>query len=198
MFRVHADGLVVVDQPLDTEQTVPGNLPRLATEYVGRVDLLRSQAAELASRRLVTLTGTGGVGKTRTAIEAGWLSVDAFSNGVWLVELAPIADSGAVVVGVASVLSVYPQAGMSMLAAIVDWLRGRRLLLILDNCEHVLGAAAELVSAVIAGCPSVTVLATSREPLGVAGERVVPIASLDAGQAEELFRDRAAVRGRVT
>lgn len=191
VFRVHADGLVVIDQPLDTEQTVPGNLPRSATEYVGRVDLLRSQAAQLASRRLVTLTGTGGVGKTRTAIEAGWLSVDAFPNGVWLVELAPIADSGAVVAGVASVLSVYPQAGMSMLAAIVDWLRGRRLLLILDNCEHVLGAAAELVSAVIAGCPSVTVLATSREPLGVAGERVVPIASLDAAQAEELFRDRA-------
>ena len=74
VFRVHADGLVVVDQPLDTEQTVPGNLPRLATEYVGRVDLLRSQAAELASRRLVTLTGTGGVGKTRTAYR-GWLVV---------------------------------------------------------------------------------------------------------------------------
>ena len=197
VFVVHADELPVIDRPLDTEDAVRGNLPILATEYVGRIDVLKNQAAQLQSRRLVTLTGTGGVGKTRTAIEAGWLSIDAFPDGVWFLELAPLTDAGAVAAAAALELSVYPQPGMSMLAAIVDTFRTRQSLLIMDNCEHVLAAAAELASAVVAGCRLVTVLATSREPLGVSGERVVPIASLDAAEAGELFRDRAAGRGRV-
>lgn len=192
VFGVDVDGLGWLDRALMTDQSVPGNLPRPATEFVGRIDALRDRAVELPQRRLVTLTGPGGVGKTRAAVEVGWLSVDAFPGGVWLVELAPIADESVVIAAIAASLSVQPQPGVSMLESVVEWLRGRKLLLILDNCEHVLSPVVQLVRAVLAGCTTVTVLATSREPLGVAGERVVPIASLAIDDAVELFRGRAA------
>jgi predicted ATPase len=111
---------------------------------------------------------------------------------VWLVELAPIADPASVVAAVASTLSVQAQPDMTMIEAIVDWLRGRRLLLIMDNCEHVLVPVGELVGAIVAGCSSATVLATSREPLGLPGERVHPVPSLEpASEGVELFCDRA-------
>lgn len=192
VFGVDAAGLGWPDRPLATDQSVPGNLPRPATEFVGRIDALRHRAAELPQRRLVTLTGPGGVGKTRAAVEVGWLSLDAFAGGAWLVELAPIADEEVVIAAIAAALSVQPQPGATMLESVVEWLRGRKLLLILDNCEHVLSPVVQLVTAVVVGCPTVTILATSREPLGVTGERVVPIASLGIDDAVELFRERAA------
>jgi len=191
VFGVDADGLGWLDRALVTEQVVPGNLPRPATEFVGRIDVLQRRAAGLTDRRLVTLTGTGGVGKTRSAVEVGWLLTDAYPGGVWLVELSPIADEGLVVAAVGSALGVSLQPGTSMTASIVEWLQGRRTLLILDNCEHVLSPVVELVSAITVNCESVTVLATSREPLGVPGERVVPIPSLDIDNAVELFIERA-------
>jgi predicted ATPase len=191
VFGVDADGLGWLDRGLVTEQVVPGNLPRPATEYVGRVDVLQERAVGLSDRRLVTLTGTGGVGKTRTAVEVGWLLTDAYPGGLWLVELAPIADEGMVVAAVGSALGVSLQPGMSMTASIVESLQGRRMLLILDNCEHVMSPVVELVSAITVNCELVTVLATSREPLGVPGERVVPVPSMDIDSAVELFVERA-------
>ena len=192
VFALRAEGLSWVDPPLVTDQEVPGNLPRPATEFVGRVDLLRRRAAELPRRRVVTLTGPGGVGKTRAAIEVGWLTLDLFPGGVWMVELAAVTDPAVVIAAVAAALSVQPQPGMSMLGSILDWLANRRLLLILDNCEHVLEPVAEMVSAIVGGTATVTVLATSREPLGVPGERVVAVESLPLPDAVELFRERAA------
>ena len=195
VFGVQADGVVWLDRALMTvvESVVPvaGNLPVAGTEWFGSVAGLQRRVSGLSNRRLVTLTGTGGVGKTRSAIEAGWLVADEFAAGVWFVELAPVGDPDAVVGAVASTLSIQPQESMSLIDTVVDWLHGRRLLLILDNCEHVLGAVAGLVTAIGVGAPTVTVLATSREPLGVSGERVVPIASLDPLDAVSLFIDRA-------
>jgi predicted ATPase len=192
VFAVRVPGLQRVDRPLATAEGATGNLPRPATEFVGRVAELRRWAAELPQRRLFTLTGTGGVGKTRLATEIAWLMVDEFPGGVWLVELAPVADPASVVAVVGSTLSVQAQHGMNMVESIVDWLRGRRLLLVVDNCEHVLGPVAELVGAIVAGCPTVTVLATSREPLELLGERVHLVPSLDpAFEGVELFCDRA-------
>ena len=191
VFGVRAEGLAWVDRPLDTDQNVPGNLTRYATEYVGRIDVLRRQAESLNDRRLVTLTGTGGVGKSRTAIEVGWLSLEKFPGGVWMIELAAVSDPTAVVASIAATLGVQAQPGMTLTEAIVDWMRRRRMLLIIDNCEHVLNEVADFVVDVLAQCPSVTVVATSREPLGVVGERVVPVASLALADAEELFRLRA-------
>jgi len=124
-------------------------------------------------------------------VEAGWLVVDDFVDGVWLVELAPIADPNAVIAALAATMSIQPQPGMTMVESIIDWCLGRRMLLIIDNCEHVLEPAIEVVTAIIAECPTVTIIATSREPLGVEGERVNRIPSLPESFAVDLFCDRA-------
>ena len=181
-----------IDTPLLTTQVSRGNLPRLQTEMVGDLADLQRRVANLARARVVTLTGSGGVGKTRAAIEIGWLVVDEFIDGVWLVELGPIADADLVHTGIAAVLGVRPQPGMTVVESIVDWCYGRRMLLVLDNCEHVLDPVAEITTAIAAGCPTVTIVATSREPLGVAGEIVVRIPSLEEIYGIELFVLRAA------
>jgi predicted ATPase/DNA-binding CsgD family transcriptional regulator len=169
-----------------------GNLPRPTTELVGRTNQLRQLVEALRRRRLLTLTGPGGVGKTRLAVETGWLVVDEFSGGVWLVDLAAVTDPEAVLAAVASLFSIQPQRGLTMIESIVDWLRSQRLLLVVDNCEHVLASVVPLVDAVVSECPTVVVLATSREPLAVSGERVYPIAPLDpSSEAMELFCERA-------
>src|SRR5262249_13228405 len=135
-------------------------------------------------------TGTGGVGKTRFALEMAAMAADEFRDGVWMIELAPVAEPGAVALAVAATLSFQPHHGVTVVDALADWLRGRRLLLVLDNCEHVRAAVADLASAIVTRCPTVTVLATSREPLGVVGERVVPVAGLSTSDAVRLFCDR--------
>jgi predicted ATPase len=174
-----------------TSQVGPGNLPRLQTEWVGDLANLQRRVANLAQASVVTLTGSGGVGKTRAAIEIGWLVADEFVDGVWMVELAPIADPDLVVTTIASALGASLQPGSTMIESIVDWCLGRRMLLIIDNCEHVLDPVIGLVRAIVADCPTVTIIATSREPIGVAGETVARIASLDERDASELFVLRA-------
>jgi len=170
----------------------PGNLPLLSTSFVGRdaevaelVDLVRSQ-------RLVTLTGVGGVGKTRLAAQVVAELVDDFPDGVWLVELAPVSDPDAT----AAVLGITPQAGMRMAEAVAAALAGRGVLVVVDNCEHVFDAAAELVEAILARTTTVAVIATSREGLRVSAEHLWPVPSLDTlagvgSAAVELFVQRA-------
>jgi predicted ATPase/class 3 adenylate cyclase len=192
VFGVAAPGLEWLDEPLISAQTNPGNLPRPQTEFVGDLADLQRRVANLSANRLVTLTGSGGVGKTRAAIEVGWLVIDEFVDGVWFVELASIADPDAVDAAIAATLGARPQPGMSLTESIVDWCLGRRMLLIADNCEHVLQPVLDLVAAIAASCPTVTTLATSREPLGVPGEQVVRIPSLAPMFGEELFMMRAA------
>ena len=135
VFGVRAPGMARVDRPLMAAKGTAGNLPRPATAFVGRVAELRDWTSDLPRRRLVTLTGPGGVGKTRLATEMAWLLMDDFVGGAWLVELAPVTDPASVVAAVASTLSVQAQHGMTTVEAIVDWLRGRRRLLVVDNCE---------------------------------------------------------------
>ncbi len=196
IYQVGADGLGKDFPPLRTVDTVPGNLPVPSTSLVGRDAQVDELAALVGDRRLVTLTGVGGVGKTRLSIRlAAELSL-RFPDGVWLVELAPVADPAAVPDAVATALGITPLAGMTVLDSVVLALSGRRLLLVLDNCEHVLDAAARVVEAVLARSSTVTVVATSREPLGVAGEHTWPVPPLDvaagAGSASvTLFVERA-------
>lgn len=180
---------------LVSRQTSAGNLPRPQTDLVGDLVDLQQRVATLADNRLVTLTGSGGVGKTRAAIEIGWLVIDEFPDGAWLVELAPISDPALVASAIGSTLGVQSQPEMTLVESIVDWCVGRRLLLIIDNCEHVLDPAVEVIDAIVAGCPTATVLATSREPLGVAGEYVVRIPSLEPIHGAELFGVRATATG---
>ena len=192
VFAIRADGVPWVDRALRS-LTVGGNLPVSVSRFVGRDVEIGRLAEEVTTRALITLTGTAGVGKTRLAVEVARSVVASFPDGAWIVELAPVIDPDAVVHAVVEALGLSAQSARP-LDAIVAAVRDRRLLLVLDNCEHVRDAAAALVTRLVAAAPGVRVLATSREPLGVPGELVRPVRPLDAtGEAVELFCDRAAM-----
>jgi predicted ATPase/class 3 adenylate cyclase len=193
VWGVRADGLPDIEGRLATDRGAAGNLPRPVNEMVGRTAEVKRLVGDLGVRRLVTLTGPGGVGKTRTAVEAGWLAAGEFTDGVWLVDLGPVTDPAAVPFTAAATLGAQPQGGLGVADAIVDTLGDRRVLILVDNCEHLLDAAAALIARIMAECPAVVVLATSREPLGLPGERVHVVSSLDPLlEGVELFCDRAA------
>jgi non-specific serine/threonine protein kinase len=176
------------------------------TDFVGRQDELTGIAALLAESRLVTIVGPGGVGKTRVALVAAARAAASYPDGPWIVELSHLRDPALLPNTVASVLGLPEQDTRSALDAVLEYLRERRLLLILDTCEHVLDACAALAQAVLRDAPDVTVLATSRQPLDMPGEHTFPIgplpvpehdwlpvtgASLVGGDAVELFALRA-------
>jgi predicted ATPase/DNA-binding SARP family transcriptional activator len=168
-----------------------GNIERRPTRFLGRDDELRRVEDAAHDGPLVTLTGVGGVGKTRLAVEVARHAGARLPDGVWMCELAPLSDGTAVGHALAAALGVQQQQGLGIEQTITDYLAGRRLLLVLDNCEHVLEAAARVVDRIVTHCPSVAVLATSREPLGVEGERVIPVHPLPDADAAALFADRA-------
>jgi predicted ATPase/class 3 adenylate cyclase len=194
---VHAD-LPATFPPLRSLDAYPHNLPLQLTSFVGREREIAEVTRLLASTRLLTLTGTGGSGKTRLALQVAADLVDAYPDGVWLAELAPLADPDLAPQAVAVALDVREQPGQPMLATLATALRPKRLLLVLDNCEHLLEACAHLVEPLLRGCPGVRVLATSRELLGVAGEVAWRVPSLAAPplqpppSAEEIARSEAA------
>jgi hypothetical protein len=153
--------------------------PAVLTSFIGRAGPVREVAGLLERHRLVTVTGPGGSGKTRLAAEVARQVAGEFADGAWLVELAPVADPAQVAAVVAAALGVRDQPGVPAGGAVARVLARQQLLLVLDNCEHVIGAAAELCAGLLAACDDVRVLATSREPLRVAGEaryRLAPLA----------------------
>jgi predicted ATPase/DNA-binding XRE family transcriptional regulator len=152
------------------DSSAPNNLPVQLTSFIGRERQLEELACLLPSTRLLTLTGAGGTGKTRLALQLAGRALRQYPDGVWLVELAPLADAGQVPQAAAAALGVRAQHRWPILDALVEHLRARRLLLILDNCEHLLEACALFVDRVLRACPEVRILATSREALGIAGE----------------------------
>jgi predicted ATPase len=195
LFQVRAPGLVTALRAPRTLDASPGNLSVQTTSFVGRESEIKQVSELVRAHRLVTLTGVGGVGKTRLALQVAAGLVSEFPDGVWLVELAPVGDPAAVPDVAAAALGVLPQAGVSMTARVVEALSGRRLLVVLDNCEHVVDAAADLVGAVLAGTGTVNMIATSREGLRVGSEHLWPVPSLqvdgEASEAVELFVERA-------
>jgi predicted ATPase len=160
------------------------NLPMAFTSFLGRERKIEALRALLLERRLVTLTGTGGVGKTRLAVETARTLIESFPEGVWLVEFAPVADPEMVPARIAAVLGLEQSPGTAILETIGTALRERATLLVLDNCEHVLDAAAVTVARLLADCPQVRILATSREPLHLSGERVERLESLAVPQID--------------
>jgi predicted ATPase/class 3 adenylate cyclase len=156
--------------PLRSLDTYHHNLPLQVTSFVGRAREMGAVADLLGTTRLLTLTGTGGAGKTRLALQVAVEQIERHPDGVWLVELAALDDPDRVPQAVALALGVREAIGQPLLTTVLAYLTTRRLLLILDNCEHLLDACAQLVDAVIHAGAGVTVLATSREPLGIAGE----------------------------
>jgi predicted ATPase/DNA-binding SARP family transcriptional activator/DNA-binding CsgD family transcriptional regulator len=171
-------GRRVVPTPGETFGAADHNLPAQMTSLVGRERQLVELKRTLAMTRLLTLTGPGGSGKTRLALEVAGDLVGAYSEGVWLAELAPLSEPGLVVQEVAGVLGVQERSGEPLLDELVDALRSRRVLLVLDNCEHLVDAVARLVGYLLRSCPDLRILATSREVLGVPGEVNWPVPSL--------------------
>jgi len=207
--RMHIFQLVHPDLPgafpaLRTLDAFAGNLPLQVSSFIGRARELEQTAAALGQARMVTLTGVGGVGKTRLALQVAEQVLPRFGDGAWLCELAPIRDADGVDDAVAAVFSVTARAGQNTRDALVGFLRHKELLLVLDNCEHLLAGAAALAVALERSCPRLVILATSREGLGIDGERLVPVPPLavpgaDAdletitdAEAVRLFADRAA------
>ena len=156
----------------------PHNLPSELSSFVGREEELTEVKRLLENNRLLTLTGSGGCGKTRLALAAARKVVERFENGVWMVELASLAEPSLVPQAVASTLGVRERPGSSLTEALSDYLRTRKLLLLLDNCEHLVDACAALAGALLHSCPGLRVLATSREALGITGEIAWPVPSL--------------------
>lgn len=154
------------------------NLPLQLTTFVGRADELSEIARLLATRRFVTLIGVAGIGKTRLAQEVTAQTIDAYPDGAWLVDLTPIHDGRLIPGAFGSALHVHERPRQPMSKTLVDHLRGRRLLLLVDNCEHVLEDCARLVDSILRSSDGVTILATSREPLRVNGETVWRVRSL--------------------
>jgi predicted ATPase len=182
--------------PLRSLEHLPTNLPLQTSSFVGRANEVTEVGSLLRDQRLVTLTGVGGVGKTRLALEVGANVLPHYVDGVWFVELAPLAHDEMVLATIGDVLGIRAQTGEPFATTLVSRLEPKRLLVILDNCEHVIAPVARLVQRVVSGAPDVRVLATSREPLGIGAEKVRAVPPLaESTEAIELFVERATLAG---
>ncbi len=196
VYQVLADGLRSDFPVLRSVDALTGNLPQQLSSVVGREELVGDVAELLRRDRLVTLTGVGGVGKTRLALEVGAEVAGEFPDGVWLIDLAPLSDPESVPAAIATVLGMTPRSDIPLVEIVAETLAGRRLLLVVDNCEHLLAAAAGTLTAILGRAGHVRVVATSREALAITGECVVAVPPLPYGDGEAsdavaLFVDRA-------
>jgi predicted ATPase len=191
MFQLAAPGLQSDFPPLRSIDSSRGNLRPAPGILIGRDAEVDGVVTAVRSHRLVTLTGVGGVGKTRLALEAARILADEFPDGVWVFELASVVDPAAVPDAVAAVLGITQQPGMSVSESVAATLQGRNRLLMFDNCEHVVDATVDLVESILAQSQTVKILSTSREGLGLADERLWRVPSLEVGAAVELYAERA-------
>ncbi len=190
IYQLIAPNLPEIFPALRTVAERPSNLPQHLPELVGREDDREQLRKRLLEHRCVSLIGAGGVGKTALALQLGADLLNTFDDGVWLSELAPV-DAGAVASSVAAVFGVTSLGSSTILDALLAYLKNKKLLLIIDNCEHVTATAAALIHAIVSECAGVTVLATSRERLAVSGESLYRLPVLEIDAACELFAERA-------
>ena len=182
VFQVSAADLPAEFPPLLSLDNWPNNLPRHLSSFVGRAESLEAVTERLGTTPLLTLVGPGGVGKTRLALEAAARAMDVFPDGAWVVQLGGLGDETLVPERVASTLRIKEQPGVLIMATLADHLAGRHMLLIFDDCEQVLEAAGDVVAELLRSSHGLRVLATSREALGIAGESLYPVPSLDLPQ----------------
>lgn len=178
---LHPDLLAAFPPLKSLENTLfPNNLPQQLTSFIGREKAMAEVKSLLAKTRLLTLTGSGGCGKTRLSLQVAADVLEDYSDGVWLIELAPLTDPALVPQKVAQTLGIPEEAGQTIQQTLIESLKSKHLLLLLDNCEHLITACAQLTAALLRSCPQVKALATSREALGIAGEQTYRISSLSA------------------
>ncbi|MGC1380677.1 MAG: adenylate/guanylate cyclase domain-containing protein [Candidatus Baltobacteraceae bacterium] len=197
VWQLFAPGLLESFPPLQSLDSLPNNLPHQIAPLIGRDDVLAEVERLVLEQPLVTLVGTGGIGKTRLALQVGADHLDRVSDGVWLVELATVSDAASVVNAVAATLGLREQGGRPMLEVLVRYLKSRCLLLILDNCEHLIEEVARITDAILRAAPQVRVLATSREPLRIAAEHVYRVPSLAVPSRDSLTAGDALGYGAV-
>ncbi|MEQ8787121.1 MAG: tetratricopeptide repeat protein [Pirellulaceae bacterium] len=193
-------GAPVTSRPEDTSPSAgssagdssspPSNLPRLRTKFVGRQEQLARLRTALAESPLVTLAGVGGCGKTRLALQLAEESLSGFLDGAWLIELGPLQEPDQVAREVATVFGVAEEPDQPLLETLCERLRAKQALLVLDNCEHLIDAAAEVADSLLHGCGALRILATSRESLRVEGERVMRVPSLQVPRTTADARQR--------
>ena len=210
IFQLQAPGLQAEFPALRSlgNPALPNNLPAQLSTFIGRARELSEVRALVESSRLVTLTGAGGCGKTRLSLQVAAELLDGAGDGVWLVELAALSDPDAVPAIIAGTLGIAPQAGRATLEALLEALVPQDILIVLDNCEHLIDACAKTADALLRRCPRVCLIATSREPLGINGETIYRVPSLslpasdgpgtvapESSDAIALFVDRARAQG---
>ncbi len=178
LYQLLGEGLRAEFPPIRSLETLPNNLPRQLSSFVGRDHEILEAEERLRDATTLTLTGPGGVGKTRLALEIGAHLVDGFDGGVWLVELASVAEGDLVIAAVGSALRVKQRPGTEMVATLIESIAEKPTLLILDNCEHLLDAVVATADELLRHCPHLQLLATSREALGIPGESLMPVPSM--------------------
>ncbi len=209
IFQLDAEGLPTAFPPLASldNPKLRNNLPAQTSSFIGRDAQLAEVRRLLEGSRLVTLTGTGGAGKTRLGLQAAAGLADGSGDGVWFVDLAPLQDGELVAAATASVLGIREDVGRPITETLVEAIGARSMLVLLDNCEHLIDACAKFADALLRGCPNIVLLATSREPLDIDGEQVYRVPSMFApaegdgvdairsAEAVRLFADRAGQQG---
>ena len=188
LFQVVVDGAPSQFPAPRTHDAHRGNLPMPSTSLIGREQVLADLMELVRAHRLVTLTGVGGVGKTRLSLEVGTALIDEYPDGVWMVELASLTDPAAVPDAIATTMGVTHQAGTPVIQTLVDALSGRRALIVLDNCEHLVDAVAQAVRELLARTTSLRLLATSREAIDRPGRAASTAVAADARRRGELAR----------
>ena len=197
VYQLVAPELASEFPALRSLESLPNNLPLQMTSFVGREREVAEIAELLGTHRLVTLVGSGGIGKTRTSLQVAANLLDGSGNGVWFIELAPLASGGYIPAAIAQVLGLSLPPQGDELAHLVKTLKSWHALLVFDNCEHLIDASAKSIAALLRGCPKISVLASSRQGIGVAGEATYRLPSLAVGDdaaaapAVALFVERA-------
>jgi predicted ATPase/class 3 adenylate cyclase len=185
VFQLNVAGCREEFPPLRSMDSFPGNLPPQVSSFIGRQAEVSRVAAALGESRVVTITGVGGVGKTRLALQVAADLLPRYREGAWLVELAPVRDPAGVAEAVAAAIRLPNRGGPSLEETLIESLAQKQLLLVLDNCEHLLGSAARLVTRIERDCSGVVVLATSREGMAIDGEQLIALPPLEAGEPDE-------------
>ena len=164
--------------PLQSLNDIPNNLPVQLTSFIGRENEIAEVKQELDAHRLVTLTGSGGTGKTRLSLQVAAELLDQFDHGVWFIELAPLTDPDLIPQTILSAIGISEQPNKTPLEILKEYLHEKKTLIVLDNCEHLVKASAQVTNALLNAAPGLKILASSREALGVKGELSYPVPSL--------------------
>jgi predicted ATPase/class 3 adenylate cyclase len=189
LYQVTAANLPADFPPLKTLESFPHNLPIQLTSFIGREREMADAKQLLSNAHLLTLIGPGGTGKTRLALRVAEDLLPSFADGVWLAELAPLADPALIPQTIAAVFELRELPNMRLMDTVTDYLRSKELLLILDNCEHLIEASAKLSNDLLHACPQLKIIASSREALGIAGESIYRVPSLSLPNTAQVTRD---------